>query len=40
VDTPTEVNEQMQAFVEPGVECFPLECRGSPGLTTVEMTGE
>jgi alkanesulfonate monooxygenase SsuD/methylene tetrahydromethanopterin reductase-like flavin-dependent oxidoreductase (luciferase family) len=37
VGTPQQVVEQMQQFVELGVESFMLDCSGFPGLTTLEM---
>jgi alkanesulfonate monooxygenase SsuD/methylene tetrahydromethanopterin reductase-like flavin-dependent oxidoreductase (luciferase family) len=41
VGTPQQVLEQMQPFVELGVETFMLDCGGFPELTTLEMlTGE
>jgi alkanesulfonate monooxygenase SsuD/methylene tetrahydromethanopterin reductase-like flavin-dependent oxidoreductase (luciferase family) len=36
VGTPAQVIEQMQPFVELGVDCFLLDCGGFPLLTTVE----
>lgn len=37
VGTPPQITEQMQAFVELGVDYFMLDCGGFPRLTTVEM---
>jgi alkanesulfonate monooxygenase SsuD/methylene tetrahydromethanopterin reductase-like flavin-dependent oxidoreductase (luciferase family) len=37
VGTPTQIIEQMQPFVELGVDYFMLDCGGFPKLTTVEM---
>ncbi len=37
VGTPAQVIEQMQPFVELGVDYFMLDCGGFPRLTTVEM---
>jgi alkanesulfonate monooxygenase SsuD/methylene tetrahydromethanopterin reductase-like flavin-dependent oxidoreductase (luciferase family) len=37
VGTPTQVIEQMQPFIELGVDYFMLDCGGFPRLTTVEM---
>lgn len=37
VGTPSQVIEQMQPFVELGVDYFMLDCGGFPRLTTVEM---
>ncbi len=37
VGTPAQLIEQMQAFVEVGVDYFMLDCGGFPRLTTVEM---
>jgi alkanesulfonate monooxygenase SsuD/methylene tetrahydromethanopterin reductase-like flavin-dependent oxidoreductase (luciferase family) len=37
VGTPAQIIEQMQAFVEVGVDYFMLDCGGFPRLTTVEM---
>jgi alkanesulfonate monooxygenase SsuD/methylene tetrahydromethanopterin reductase-like flavin-dependent oxidoreductase (luciferase family) len=37
VGTPNELIEQMQPFVELGVDYFMLDCGGFPRLTTVEM---
>ena len=37
VGTPTQLIEQMQAFVEQGVDYFMLDCGGFPRLTTVEL---
>ena len=37
VGTPRQVIEQMQPFVELGVDYFMLDCGGFPRLTTVEM---
>ena len=37
VGTPTQIIEQMQQFIELGVDYFMLDCGGFPRLTTVEM---
>jgi len=37
VGTPAQIIEQMQPFVELGVDYFMLDCGGFPRLTTVEM---
>lgn len=37
VGTPGQVIEQMQAFIDLGVDTFMLECGGFPRLTTLEM---
>jgi alkanesulfonate monooxygenase SsuD/methylene tetrahydromethanopterin reductase-like flavin-dependent oxidoreductase (luciferase family) len=37
VGTPAQIIEQMQPFVELGVDYFILDCGGFPRLTTVEM---
>lgn len=37
VGTPEQVLEQMQPFVELGVDYFMLDCSGFPNLTTVKM---
>lgn len=37
VGTPTQIIEQMQPFIELGVDYFLLDCGGFPRLTTVEM---
>jgi alkanesulfonate monooxygenase SsuD/methylene tetrahydromethanopterin reductase-like flavin-dependent oxidoreductase (luciferase family) len=37
VGTPAQIIEQMQPFVELGVDYFMLDCGGFPSLTTVEM---
>jgi alkanesulfonate monooxygenase SsuD/methylene tetrahydromethanopterin reductase-like flavin-dependent oxidoreductase (luciferase family) len=37
VGTPSQIIEQMQQFVELGVDYFMLDCGGFPRLTTVEM---
>lgn len=37
VGTPAQLIEQMQPFIELGVDCFLLDCGGFPRLTTVEM---
>ena len=37
VGTPQQLIEQMQPFVELGVDYFMLDCNGFPKLTTVEM---
>lgn len=37
VGTPTQLVEQMQPFVELGVDYFMLDCGGFPRLTTVEL---
>lgn len=37
VGTPAQIIEQMQPFVEAGVDYFMLDCGGFPSLTTVEM---
>lgn len=37
VGTPRQIIEQMQPFVELGVDYFMLDCGGFPKLTTVEM---
>ena len=37
VGTPAQIVEQMQPFVELGVDYFMLDCGGFPRLTTVEM---
>jgi alkanesulfonate monooxygenase SsuD/methylene tetrahydromethanopterin reductase-like flavin-dependent oxidoreductase (luciferase family) len=37
VGTPAQIIEQMQPFVELGVDYFMLDCGGFPKLTTVEM---
>jgi alkanesulfonate monooxygenase SsuD/methylene tetrahydromethanopterin reductase-like flavin-dependent oxidoreductase (luciferase family) len=37
VGTPSQIIEQMQPFVELGVDYFMLDCGGFPRLTTVEM---
>ncbi len=37
VGTPARIIEQMQPFVEAGVDYFMLDCGGFPRLTTVEM---
>jgi alkanesulfonate monooxygenase SsuD/methylene tetrahydromethanopterin reductase-like flavin-dependent oxidoreductase (luciferase family) len=37
VGTPAQIIEQMQQFVELGVDYFMLDCGGFPRLTTVEM---
>jgi alkanesulfonate monooxygenase SsuD/methylene tetrahydromethanopterin reductase-like flavin-dependent oxidoreductase (luciferase family) len=36
VGTPAQIIEQMQPFIELGVDCFLLDCGGFPRLTTVE----
>jgi alkanesulfonate monooxygenase SsuD/methylene tetrahydromethanopterin reductase-like flavin-dependent oxidoreductase (luciferase family) len=36
VGTPSQVIEQMEPFIELGVDCFLLDCGGFPRLTTVE----
>jgi hypothetical protein len=36
VGTPSQLIEQMQPFVELGVDYFMLDCGGFPKLTTVE----
>lgn len=35
--TPSQIIEQMQPFVELGVDYFLLDCGGFPRLTTVEL---
>jgi alkanesulfonate monooxygenase SsuD/methylene tetrahydromethanopterin reductase-like flavin-dependent oxidoreductase (luciferase family) len=37
VGTPAQIIEQMQPFIELGVDYFMLDCGGFPRLTTVEM---
>ena len=37
VGTPAQIIEQMQPFVELGVDYFMLDCGGFPQLTTVEL---
>ena len=37
VGTPAQIIEQMQAFVEVGIDYFMLDCGGFPRLTTVEL---
>jgi alkanesulfonate monooxygenase SsuD/methylene tetrahydromethanopterin reductase-like flavin-dependent oxidoreductase (luciferase family) len=37
VGTPAQIIEQMQPFVELGVDYFMLDCGGFPRLTTVEL---
>lgn len=37
VGTPSQLIEQMQPFIEFGVDYFMLDCGGFPALTTVEM---
>lgn len=37
VGTPSQVIEQMQAFIELGVDSFMVDCGGFPNLTTLEM---
>ena len=37
VGTPSQLIEQMQPFIELGVDYFMLDCGGFPALTTVEM---
>ena len=37
VGTPAQLVEQMQPFIELGVDYFMLDCGGFPALTTVEM---
>ena len=37
VGTPAQIVEQMQPFIEQGVDYFMLDCGGFPRLTTVEM---
>jgi len=37
VGTPAQIIEQMQPFVESGIDYFMLDCGGFPRLTTVEM---
>ena len=36
VGTPPQIIEQMEPFVELGVDAFILDCGGFPDLTTVE----
>jgi len=40
VGTPAQIIEQMQPFVELGVDYFMLDCGGFPRLTTVEMLAQ
>ena len=35
--TPTQVVEQMRAFIDLGIDYFMLDCGGFPGLTTLEL---
>jgi alkanesulfonate monooxygenase SsuD/methylene tetrahydromethanopterin reductase-like flavin-dependent oxidoreductase (luciferase family) len=37
VGTPAQIIEQMQPFIELGVDTFMLDCGGFPNVTTVEM---
>ena len=37
IGTPSQLIEQMQAFVELGVDYFMLDCGGFPNLTTLEL---
>jgi alkanesulfonate monooxygenase SsuD/methylene tetrahydromethanopterin reductase-like flavin-dependent oxidoreductase (luciferase family) len=37
VGTPAQIIEQLQPFVEVGVDYFMLDCGGFPRLTTVEL---
>lgn len=37
VGTPAQLIEQMQAFIEMGVDYFMVDCGGFPELTTIEM---
>jgi alkanesulfonate monooxygenase SsuD/methylene tetrahydromethanopterin reductase-like flavin-dependent oxidoreductase (luciferase family) len=37
VGTPGQIIEQMQPFIESGVDYFILDCGGFPRLTTVEL---
>lgn len=37
VGTPAQIIEQMQPFIELGVDCFLLDCGGFPRLTTAEV---
>ena len=37
VGTPEQILEQMQPFVELGVDYFMLDCGGFPELTTLEL---